>query len=545
MKEKEAKAMEIEAKETIEKGTKVNEAKAMEIEAKESIEKGTKAKETKVMEIEAGETVEKETKAKEMEAKKIKENETKAMEIEAKESIAKETNSGVAEAYDISMTAPGELKDWVGRTVVLHGSIYKIRKMSGFCFVLVRTARYIFQCVCEEKELMEQLAEEACVRITAKAVEEPRAKGGAELHMTGLRVLSRPAAQMPIVMNQKKMETSLENRLDYRPLTLRNERERAVFKLQEGLLRGFRRFFESEHFTEIHTPKLVREGAEGGANIFKLDYFGKEAYLAQSPQFYKQMMVGVFERVYEVGPVFRAEKHDTARHLNEYTGVDFEMGYIESFEELMDMETEMLKAAFEMLCEEYGRELQLLDAAVPKLKEIPRMKFSAAKALVAEKAPALFAGGRMPEQVVQALAAAGSSHDFDPEEERLLSRIVKEETGCPFVFITHYPSEKRPFYVMEDPENPGETLSFDLIFRGLEITTGGQRIHDYEMQVEKMRRLGMNEKDFESYLMIHKCGMPPHGGLGLGLERLTARLLAFENVRQGSLFPRDINRLTP
>ncbi len=410
MKEKEMKAGE-----TIEKGTKVKEAKAMEIEAGETIEKETKAQEmeakkikeneAKAMEIEAGETIEKETKAKEMEAKKIKVNETKAMEIEAKESIAKETNSGVAEAYDISMTAPGELKDWVGRTVVLHGSIYKIRKMSGFCFVLVRTARYIFQCVCEEKELMEQLAEEACVGITAKAVEEPRAKGGAELHMTGLRVLSSPAAQMPIVMNQKKMETSLENRLDYRPLTLRNERERAVFKLQEGLLRGFRRFFESEHFTEIHTPKLVREGAEGGANIFKLDYFGKEAYLAQSPQFYKQMMVGVFERVYEVGPVFRAEKHDTARHLNEYTGVDFEMGYIESFEELMDMETEMLKAAFEMLCEEYGRELQLLDAAVPKLKEIPRMKFSAAKALVAEKAPALFAGGRMPEQVVQALAA--------------------------------------------------------------------------------------------------------------------------------------------
>lgn len=455
------------------------------------------------------------------------------------------TKAGDTGICDISMTAPDNLKDYAGRAVTLRGSVYKIRKMSGFCFVLLRTARYIFQCVCEEKELMEQFTEESCVKISADVVEEPRAKWGAELHITGVKVLSEPAAQMPIVMNQKKIEASLENRLDYRPLTLRNERERAVFKLQEGILRGFRKFFESEHFTEIHTPKIVREGAEGGANIFKLDYFGREAYLAQSPQFYKQMMVGVFERVYEVGPVFRAEKHDTARHLNEYTGVDFEMGYIESFEELMDMETGMLRSAFEMLSDEYGRELELLDAAVPEITEIPRLKFSKAKALVAAKAPGLFAGGKLPVQVEQALAAAGESHDFDPEEERLLSRIMMEETGSPFVFVTHYPTAKRPFYVMEDPENPEETLSFDLIFRGLEITTGGQRIHDYEMQVAKMKRLGMNVEDFESYLMIHKCGMPPHGGLGLGLERLTARLLSFENVRQGSLFPRDIHRLVP
>ena len=459
---------------------------------------------------------------------------------------------GKVEGFDISRTAPEELISWAGQTVILKGSIYKIRKMSGFCFVLIRTARHVFQCVCEDRELEGQLQEEACVRITAEAVAEPRAKTGAELHITGLEVLSRPAAQMPVVMNQKRLEASLETRLDYRPLTLRNERERAVFKLQEGLLRGIRKFLESEHFTEIHTPKLVREGAEGGANIFKLDYFGREAYLAQSPQFYKQMMVGVFERVYEVGPVFRAEKHDTARHLNEYTGVDFEMGYIESFEELMDMETGMLKAAFAMLSGEYAGELELLGVTVPEITEIPRLKFSQAKALVAKalergRAQAHGISGEcsVSGQEGESPAPAKESHDFDPQEEKILSELILEKTGCPFVFVTHYPAAKRPFYVMEDPENPEETLGFDLIFRGLEITTGGQRIHDYGMQVEKMRRLGMNVEDFESYLMIHKCGMPPHGGLGLGLERLTARLLGFENVRQGSLFPRDINRLTP
>lgn len=458
------------------------------------------------------------------------------------------------------MTAPEDLKSCVGRTVTLKGSVYNIRKMSGFCFVLLRTGRHIFQCVCEERELADQLLEEACIKISARVMEEPRAKSGAELHITGIEVLSRPAAQMPIVMNRKKVEASLENRLDYRPLTLRNQRERAVFKLQEGLLRGIRRFLESEHFTEVHTPKIVREGAEGGANIFKLDYFGREAYLAQSPQFYKQMMVGVFERVYEVGPVFRAEKHDTARHLNEYTGVDFEMGYIEGFEELMDMETGMLRSAFAMLREEYGEELQLLEVALPEVGEIPRIKFSKAKSLVAEKVfvertglteANASAAGKKPGRPAGADQAGGApaftrdSHDFEPEEERILSRIIMEKTGSEFVFVTHYPAAKRPFYVMEDPENPGETLSFDLIFRGLEITTGGQRIHDHKMQVEKMERLGMDVEDFESYLMIHKYGMPPHGGLGLGLERLTARLLGFENVRQASLFPRDINRLTP
>ena len=429
----------------------------------------------------------------------------------------------------INVTFVSQLKEYVDRTVIMHGSVYKIRKMKGFSFLILRTARFCIQCVCDDQALLNELQEEACVRMVAEVVREERARLGIELHVKQITVLSGPSAQMPIVINGKVMETSLENKLDYRPLTLRNEKERAIFKIQEGIVRGFRSFLQENGFTEIHSPKIVYAGAEGGANIFRLDYFGREAYLAQSPQFYKQMMVGVFERVYEVGPIFRAEKHDTSRHLNEYTGMDFEMGYIDSFRDVMEMETGMLKAAVTELEREYGPELELLDVRLPHIREIPSLKFSEAKALIAERTGRIFR----------------ESHDFEPEEERLLSEIVERETGSEFVFVTHYPAEKRPFYVMEDPENPGETLSFDLIFRGLEITTGGQRIHDYGMQLQKLCDRGMAPEAFESFLMMHRHGMPPHGGLGLGLERFTARLLGFENVRQACLFPRDINRLTP
>lgn len=429
----------------------------------------------------------------------------------------------------ITITEPLQLKQHIDETVTLHGSIYKIRKMKGFSFLILRMARHTIQCVCDNQALLNQLQEECCVRMEAEVVREERVKLGVELHVKYLTILSAPTAQMPVVINGKLMETSLETKLDFRPLTLRNEKERAIFKLQEGILRGFRGFFQENGFTEIHSPKIVYAGAEGGANIFKLDYFSREAYLAQSPQFYKQMMVGVFERVYEVGPIFRAEKHDTARHLNEYTGVDFEMGYIESFHDIMEMETGMLKAALTMLEQEYSFELEMLGVRLPRIDAIPTLKFSEAKALVAGRTGRVFR----------------ESHDFEPEEERLLSEIVERDTGSEFVFVTHYPAQKRPFYVMEDPENPGETLSFDLIFRGLEITTGGQRIHDYEMQLQKLQARGMDPEAFESFLMMHRHGMPPHGGLGLGLERFTARLLGFENVRQACLFPRDIHRLIP
>lgn len=419
--------------------------------------------------------------------------------------------------------------------VILHGSVHRIRKMSGFSFLILRTADSLIQCILEpEKCRMEGLLkEEACIMTVAEVTEEPRSRTGWELHLTEIKVLSSPEEEMPVVIHGKEIDASLETILDYRPLTLRQEKQRAVFKVQEGLCRGFRSFLEKEQFTEIHTPKIVCQGAEGGANIFHLDYFGKDAYLAQSPQFYKQMMVGVYERVFEIAPVFRAEKHDTARHLNEYTSVDFEMGYIDSFTDICRMEAAMLRSALVFLQEEYEPYLALLKAELPRqlleTGEIPSIRFHEAKEWVAK------AYGR----------PASEKEDFEPEEEKLLSGLIKKETGSDFVFVTHYPTAKRPFYASEDEENPAVTQSFDLLFRGLEVTTGGQRIHEYSRQIAKMERMGMDPSQFESYLWIHRAGMPPHGGLGLGLERFTARLLEFDNVRRAALFPRDIHRVAP
>lgn len=425
-----------------------------------------------------------------------------------------------------------QLGNHIGEEVWLHGSIYRIRKMSGFAFVIIRTKRMLVQCVYTENESMFSLAdfaEECCVRVLAQVVAEERSRSGYDLHLLKMELLSNPAEILPVVINHKKVEASLETVLDYRPITLRNDKERAVFRIQEGIMRGFRRFLEDNHFVEIHTPKIVAEGAEGGANIFRLAYFGKEAYLAQSPQFYKQMMTGVYERVFEVGPVFRAEKHDTARHLNEYTSVDFEMAYLSGYQEIMEMETMMLRSAMEYLQEYYMNELTLLNVNVPQIEKIPFVSFKEAKEMVSK---------RYKRKIKD-------YYDFEPEEEKLLGELIKEETGSEFVFVTQYPEAKRPFYAKEDPQNPGETLSFDLLFRGVEITTGGERIHDYHEQVAKMKRRGMDPSAFESYLQIHRYGMPPHGGLGLGLERLTGRLLNQNNVRESTLFPRDINRLIP
>ena len=241
------------------------------------------------------------------------------------------------------------------------------------------------------------------------------------------------------------------------------------------------------------------------------------------------MLVPVFERVYEVGPVFRAEKHNTARHLNEYTGMDFEMGFIDSFEDVMVMEANMLTYTMDLLRREYADELEMLQVDLPSTDKFATVRFAEAKKMVEEKYGRHFK----------------NPYDLEPEEEQLLGKLFLEENGADFVFVTHYPVKKRPFYAMDDPSDPTVTLSFDLMMRGVEVTTGGQRIHDYAMQVEKMRSKGMDPANFESYLMIHKHGMPPHGGLGIGLERLLMKLLDLQNVREASLFPRDMTRLRP
>ena len=422
--------------------------------------------------------------------------------------------------------------DYVGKTVKMNGAVHNIRDMGEFAFVILRKAEGLVQCVYEEGKTefdLKNLKEESAVEVTGVVELEERAPQDFELRLTGIRVLSEPAETMPIAINKWKMNTSLETRLSLRPVSLRNVRERAKFKIQEGIVRGFREFLSSQGFTEVHTPKIVSRGAEGGANVFKLNYFNKKAELGQSPQFYKQMMVGVFDRVFEVAPVFRAEKHNTTRHLNEYIGLDFEMGYIDSFEDVMAMETGFLKYTMELLKSEYKKELDMLGIDLPSISQIPQVRFDEAKQLVSEKYNRKI---RNP-------------FDLEPEEEVLIGRYFKEEYDSDFVFVTHYPSKKRPFYAMDDPADARFTLSFDLLYKGLEITTGGQRIHDYQMILEKMEKRGMDPEDIKDYLMIFKYGMPPHGGLGIGLERLTMRLLDEQNVRETSLFPRDVTRLEP
>ena len=422
--------------------------------------------------------------------------------------------------------------DYVGKTVKMNGAVHNIRDMGEFAFIILRKAEGLVQCVYEEGKTefdLKDLKEESAVEVTGVIALEERAPQGFELRLTGIRVLSEPAETMPIAINKWKMNTSLETRLSLRPVSLRNVRERAKFKIQEGIVRGFREFLSSQGFTEVHTPKIVSRGAEGGANVFKLNYFNKKAELGQSPQFYKQMMVGVFDRVFEVAPVFRAEKHNTTRHLNEYIGLDFEMGYIDSFEDVMAMETGFLKYTMELLKSEYKKELDMLGIDLPSISQIPHVRFAEAKQLVSE----------------QYNRKIRNPFDLEPEEEVLIGRYFKEEYDSDFVFVTHYPSKKRPFYAMDDPEDTSVTLSFDLLYKGLEITTGGQRIHDYQMILEKMEKRGMDPEDIKDYLMIFKYGMPPHGGLGIGLERLTMRLLDEQNVRETSLFPRDVTRLEP
>lgn len=431
--------------------------------------------------------------------------------------------------------AYSDFEKYENQIVTIQGTIHNIRMMSDFAFVILRTARETIQCVYAESfseyRITEDVKEECAAKITGKVVAGETKDGSKryEVQIHNIELLSHPAEIPPVVITKKQVNCDLSTKLDYRPVTLRNPKERAIFKLQEGIQRSFREYLSQQGFTEIHSPKINFAGAEGGTNVFKLDYFGKQVYLAQSPQLYKQALVAVYERVFEIAPVFRAEHHDTSRHLNEYISMDFEMGFIESFEDIMNMEVGVLKYIMNLLKTEYANEVELLHVDIPEIKEVPVLKFMEAKEIIMKKFK------YQPTDM----------KDFDPEEEQILGKYAKKQFNSDFIFITHYPSKKRPFYTMDDPEDPEYTLSFDLLFRGLEITSGGQRVHDYKQQVEKMKKLGMNPEEFATYLMLHKYGAPPHGGLGLGLERLTMHLLGAKNVREATMFPRDINRVSP
>jgi nondiscriminating aspartyl-tRNA synthetase len=348
--------------------------------------------------------------------------------------------------------------------------------------------------------------------------------GDIEIEVTDIKVLSS-AQELPF---EKDGDLNIDTYLDNLPLTLRADKNKAVFKVQACIVQAYRDFLIKENFTEIQVPKLVGGDAEGGAGVFRVDYFDKDAFLATSPQFYKQIMVGVFERVFSTGNVYRAEKHSTTRHLNEYTSLDIEMGFIEDHQDIMKMENRLLQFISESLKEKCTKEFGLLKAEILDVPdEIPQFKLKEVQEIIKKE---------FGEDAV-------GEPDLEPQHERWIGEYVKKEFNSDFVFVTHYPVSKRPVYTYEDENDLGFTKSFDLLFKGIEITTGGQRIHNYDKLIAAFEKKGLDPEKFSFYLQAFKFGMPPHGGWGMGLERLTAKFLNLDNVKMATLFPRDLNRI--
>jgi nondiscriminating aspartyl-tRNA synthetase len=420
-----------------------------------------------------------------------------------------------------------ELVQYLEKEVVVKGWVLRIRRLSQVTFLLLRDRTGVIQ-VTLDPALFEdvQISTESVVEITGLLKAEPRSKVGYELVAQTITVLSL-AENLPININGEELNLPLDIALDHRVLSLRHTKVNPVFRIQAVLAQAFQEFLNSEGFVQVFTPKIVASGTEGGTELFALEYFEEKAYLAQSPQFYKQMLVGAgFERVYEVGQVYRAEKHATSRHLNEYVSLDLEMGFIANEHEVMDLQNRLLESMFLMVQERCAKELAILGVTLPEVPRIPRIRLSDAFELLRDEFGKICAEA-----------------DLDPEGERLLSQYALNHMGSEFIYITDYPWAKRPMYTM--PKGEGSTCSFDLLFRGLEITTGGQRIHNHELLVTNMRKKGLHPEDFSSYLDNFTIGMPPHGGLAIGLERLTAQLIGLANVREACLFPRDRHRLTP
>ena len=433
-------------------------------------------------------------------------------------------------------TLIGELGKNVGETVSINGWVYVRRDQGKLVFFDFRDRSGSVQGVVlpgsPAMEAAKEVRNEFVVRVEGivnkrpeKNAQADKQNGDIELEIKGIEVLAA-AETLPFELDG---DLNIDTHLDNLPLTLRSARSRAIFKVQAEIVRAYRAYLNSVGFTEFQAPKLIGDDAEGSGEVFEVPYFyGRTAHLATSPQLYKQIMVGALERVFSVGIVFRAEKHSTTRHLNEYTSIDAELGFIEDHRDVMTVENALMRFIADHLRETCSREFALLGAEVPEVPEtIPSMKLREAQELILKET-----GKDKREEP-----------DLEPEDERWLCEWAKREKNSDFIFITHYPVSKRPMYTMEDPEDPGFTKSFDLLFRGIEITTGGQRRHEYQNLIDGIRMKGLDPDKFSYYLQAFKYGMPPHGGWGMGLERLTAKFLGLQNVKEATLFPRDINRI--
>jgi nondiscriminating aspartyl-tRNA synthetase len=420
-----------------------------------------------------------------------------------------------------------------GGEAEVSGWVHRIRDMGGITFVVLRDRSGIVQLVFEEKP---DLTLESVIRVKGLPSLSEKAPGGAELRVKSLELLGRAAPDLPYQVNGDAARTGLEAILDNRALSVRNPKIRSIFSVQSTIIEAFAAFLRQRDFTEIKTSKLVGSGTEGGTNLFQVDYFDRRVYLAQSPQLYKQIMVAAgLERVFEIGPVYRAEKHDTPRHLNEYVSLDVEMGFIESEEELIELEKDLLAHIFEELKRKNAPDLAAWNAAAPPPEAVdksPTVAYEEALRIVNEES-----GGK-----------GGRIFDINPEAERLLCEWSLREKGSDLVFVNRFPRRCRPFYTY--PLDSGEgaaalTMSFDALFRGLEITSGSRRQHDYTTLVEDLPRFGLKPEEMAGYLEVFKYGCPPHGGFAIGCERLTQKILGLSNVKEASLFPRDRKRVEP
>jgi nondiscriminating aspartyl-tRNA synthetase len=423
-----------------------------------------------------------------------------------------------------------EIPSAVGRTVTVAGWVHRRRRLAAVSFLILRDRSGLSQIVVKQPETqaqLDELGEETVVQVTGTVAANPQAPGGAEIVDPVIEPLTEPAATPPIELWRPTVGAGLPVVLDNAPVALRHPSVRAGWEIAAAALHGFRSALDGQGFTEIQTPKIVGTATESGANVFALDYFGGPAYLAQSPQFYKQTMVGVFERVFEVGPVFRAEPHDTVRHLAEYVSLDAEFGFIQDHRDVLAVLRSTVAEMLGAVGERAGGALERLGVELPEIPvDVPVLHFS----------EALKIAGANPDEP-----------DLAPADERAIGEWARREHGSEFVAVEGYPMVKRPFYTHPQPSDPRWSNSFDLLFRGMELVTGGQRLHRYSDYVAALEARGESPDApaYSSYLQAFKHGMPPHGGFAIGLERFVARLTGAENVREVTLFPRDLHRLTP
>ncbi|HAU64985.1 MAG: Aspartyl-tRNA synthetase [Candidatus Woesebacteria bacterium GW2011_GWC2_40_30] len=419
----------------------------------------------------------------------------------------------------------------VGQKVRLEGWANTIRDHGKITFIDLRDRSGIIQCVGES---LKRVSPESVIEIMGTISERPEklinpkiATGSVEIQIESLKVLS-PAAELPFDMGGEDLNVDLPTLLDYRALTLRHKKQQAIFKVQAVIIDAFRQALLKKDFIEFQAPSIISSVPEGGAEVFKVKYFDHEAYLSQSPQLYKSLLVGIFERVFSVNQIFRAEPSVTTRHLTEATSLDAEFGFIDSWKDVLDMEEYVIRFIFSEVEKKCSDELALFDATLPKISDkIPVLKLKEAQKIIYKRT------GR----------DVRAEKDLAPEDEREICKWSLEEKGSDLVYISHFVTKKKPFYVSPDPEDPSYAFSVDLLGRGVEWSSGGQRLNDYKVILEHVKEWGLKEKDIELYLQSFKFGVPPLGGFALGAERVTMHILGLKNVREASLFPRDMERV--